>query len=86
MSKDADEEFKRISRRTNVNIIKSQRAFDNRIKNLEKEIENTSKTQIKDFDSSKKLLGKYLSTDYSSSTIDNYRRKLKKNLMLSNNS
>ena len=78
MSKDADEEFKRISRKTNVNIIKSQRAFDNRIKSLEKEIENTSKTQIKDFDSSKKLLGKYLSIDYSSSTIDRYRRKLKK--------
>lgn len=78
MSKDVDEEFKRISRKTNVNIIRSQMAFDNRIKSLEKEIENASKTQIKDFDSSKKLLSKYLSIDYSSSTIDRYRRKLKK--------
>ena len=78
MSRDVDEEFKRISRKTNVNIIKSQMAFDNRIKNLENEIENTSKTQIKDFNSNKKLLGKYLSIDYSSSTIDRYRRKLKK--------
>ena len=48
------------------------------IKNLEKEIEKASQTQIKDFDKSKELVGKYLSTDYSSSTIDNYRRKLKK--------
>ena len=78
MSRDVDEEFKRISRKTNVNIIKSQMAFDNRIKNLENEIENTSKTQIKDFNSNKKLLDKYLSIDYSSSTIDRYRRKLKK--------
>ena len=45
---------------------------------LEKEIEKASQTQIKDFDKSKELVGKYLSTDYSSSTIDNYRRKLKK--------
>ena len=78
MSKDVDEEFKRISRKTNVNIIRSQMAFDNRIKSLEKEIENASKTQIKDFNSNKKLLDKYLSIDYSSSTIDRYRRKLKK--------
>lgn len=75
---DIDEEIRRLSRRTNVNIIKSQRAFDNRIKNLEKEIEKSCQTQIKDFDSNKELLGKYLLTDYTSSTIDNYRRKLKK--------
>lgn len=78
MNKNSDEDFERISRKTNVNIMRSQMAFENRIKNLEKEIENTSKTQIKDFDSNKELLEKYLSIDYSSSTIDNYRRKLKK--------
>ena len=75
---DIDEEIKRISRKTNVDILKSERTFDNRIKNLEKEIEKASQTQIKDFDKSKELVGKYLSTDLSSSTIDNYRRKLKK--------
>lgn len=75
---DIDEEIKRISRKTNVDILKSERTFDNRIKNLEKEIEKASQTQIKDFDKSKELVGKYLSTDFSSSTIDNYRRKLKK--------
>lgn len=75
---DIDEEIKRISRKTNVDILKSRRTFDNRIKNLEKEIEKASQTQIKDFDKSKELVGKYLSTDYSSSTFDNYRRKLKK--------
>ena len=36
---DIDEEIKRISRKTNVDILKSGRTFDNRIKNLEKEIE-----------------------------------------------
>ena len=64
---DIDEEIKRISRKTNVDILKSGRTFD-----------KASQTQIKDFDKSKELVGKYLSTDYSSSTIDNYRRKLKK--------
>ena len=47
---DIDEEIKRISRKTNVDILKSERTFDNRIKNLEKEIEKASQTQIKDFD------------------------------------
>ena len=86
---DIDEEIKRISRKTNVDILKSGIAIDpvltdyynniNEItKNLEKEIDKASQTQIKDFDKSKELVGKYLSTDYSSSTIDNYRRKLKK--------
>lgn len=75
---DIDEEIKRISRKTNVNVFKSERTFDNRIKNLEREIEKASQTQLNDFDKNKELVGKYLSTDYSSSTIDNYRRKLKK--------
>ena len=63
---DIDEEIKRISRKTNVDLLKSERTFDNRIKNLEKEIEKASQTQIKDFDKSKELVGKYLSTDFSS--------------------
>lgn len=75
---DVDEEIKRFSRKTNVNIIKSQLVFENRIKNLEKEIEKSTQSQIEDFESNKELLGKYLSTDYSSSTIDNYRKKLRK--------
>ena len=75
---DIDEEIKRISRKTNVDVFKSERTFDNRIKNLEREIEKASQTQLKDFDKNKELVGKYLSTDYSSYTIDNYRRKLKK--------
>ena len=75
---DIDEEIKRISRKTNADVFKSERTFDNRIKNLEREIEKASQTQLNDFDKNKELVGKYLSTDYSSSTIDNYRRKLKK--------
>ena len=31
---DIDEEIKRISRKTNVDVFKSERTFDNRIKNL----------------------------------------------------
>jgi hypothetical protein len=75
---DIDEELRRISRRTNINIIKSQKAFDNKIKDLEKEIEKSSKIQVNEFDSNKRLLENYLLTDFRSSTIDNYRRKLKK--------
>ena len=55
---DIDEEIKRISRKTNVDILKSGRTFDNRIKNLEKEIENLN-IDIKEL---KKLLKLKLKT------------------------
>lgn len=44
---DIDEEIKRISRKTNVDVFKSERTFDNRIKNLEREIEKLLKLNLR---------------------------------------
>lgn len=73
-----DEEIKRLSRKTNLNILKSEKAFNNRLKNLDVEMEKSVKTQFREFNEQKELLNKYLSIDFSSSTVERYRKKLKK--------
>ena len=75
---DIDEELKKISRKTDINIQKSEYAFKNRLKRLDEEIDKSINDQIKDFDKMKELTSDYLRTDYSSSTIEQYREKLKR--------
>lgn len=73
-----DEEMKKISRKTDIDIQKLEYAFKNRMERLDKDIDKTVKDQIKEFDANKELTSEYLSINYSSSTIDQYREKLKK--------
>ena len=75
---DIDEEIEKISRKTNVNIKKSEFAFEKQIKKLDQDIDRIAELKIKDFDENKKYLENYLTTDYSSSSIERYREKLKK--------
>lgn len=75
---DIDEEMKKISRKTDLDIQKLEYAFKNRLERLDKDIDKTVKDQIKEFDENKELTSEYLSINYSSSTIDQYREKLKK--------
>lgn len=75
---DIDEEMKRISRKSNLNMQKAEISFENRIKKLDKDIDKIVDSKLKDFDESKKLTSDYLTIDYSQDTIDRYREKLKK--------
>ena len=75
---DLDEEVKKLSRKTDINVRKSEYAFDNQIRKLDKEIDSIVNAKLKDFDENKNLTSDYLSIDYSSSSIDRYRKKLKK--------
>ena len=75
---DIDEEMKKISRKTDLDIQKLEYAFKNRLERLDKDIDKTVKDQIKEFDENKEMTSEYLSINYSSSTIDQYREKLKK--------
>ena len=75
---DVDEEIKKISRKTDIEIQKSEYAFKNRLKNLDAEIDKSVNEQLKEFDKMKELTSDYLGIDYSSSTIEQYREKLKK--------
>lgn len=75
---DIDEEIKKISRKTEIDIQKIEYAYKNKFEKLDKEIDKTIKSQLKEFDENKELTSQYLSINYSSSTIDQYREKLKK--------
>lgn len=75
---DFDEEIEKLSRKTNINIRKSEYAFEKQIKRLDNDIDKIADQKIKDFEEYKESLGDYLATDYSSSSIDRYREKLKK--------
>ena len=75
---DMDEEIRRLSRRTNVNMRKSQNSFDNQIKKLDKEIDKVLNQKIKEFDENKQMTEDYLKIDYKDDTINRYREKLRK--------
>lgn len=75
---DMDEEIRRLSRRTNINLRKSQNSFDSRMKKLDKEIDKVLNRKIKEFDENKQLTEDYLKIDYKDDTINRYREKLRK--------
>ena len=75
---DIDKEVEKISRKSNINMRKSEYAFENQIKKLDKDIDKIINEKIKDFDINKKLKEDYLTIDFHESTIDRYREKLKK--------
>lgn len=75
---DVDEELKKISRKTNVAAIKSQRSFENQIKKLDVEIDNMINNKLRQFDVDLKLRSDYLSIDYSDPTVKKIREKLKR--------
>ena len=75
---DVDKELEKISRKSNLDIRKSEYSFENQIRKLDKEIDKIMDSKIKEFDDNKKLTSDYLSIDYSESTINRYKEKLKK--------
>lgn len=75
---DIDEEIRKLSRNSNINMRKSEYSFESRLKQLDKDIERASNSKIKEFDENKQITLDYLSTDYRQDTIDRYREKLKR--------
>ena len=75
---DMEEEIRRLSRRTNIHMRKSENSYDNRIKKLDKEIDNILNQKIKNFENNKQLTEDYLKIDYKDDTINRYREKLRK--------
>ena len=75
---DFDEELEKIARKSNVNIRKSEYAFENQLKKLDRDIDNLTNKKIKEFDKNKELTLEYLSTEYKQDSIDRYREKLNK--------
>ena len=75
---DIDEEIEKLSRKTNINMRRTEYAFDNQLRKLEKDIDLIVKDKISNFDENKELSTKYLNIDYSSDSIDKYKKRLKK--------
>ncbi len=75
---DVEKEIERISRKTGVNIMKSERSFDSRLNQLEKEIDDAIKSKEKLFDDSKTLTTKHIETDYTDNALERYKKKLNK--------
>ena len=75
---DIEEEIQRLAHKSNVNIKKSEFAFENQLKKLDTQIDNLSKKKMKEFEKNKELVSKYLEIDYNEGTIERYREKLNK--------
>ena len=75
---DVEKEIERISRKTRVNIMKSERSFDSRLSQLEKDIDKAINSKEKLFDDSKVLTSKHLENDYTDNALERYKKKLNK--------
>ena len=73
---DIDKEIEKLSRKTNIDMRKSENSFENMLKKLDKDIDEVMDRKIKAFDDSKKLTSKYLGIDYTQDSIERYREKL----------
>ena len=75
---DIEEEVERLSRKSNIDIRKSEYSFEKRIKNLDLEMDTILNDKLKLFDENKELTEEYLTADYKNDTIARYRERLKK--------
>ena len=75
---DFDKELEKLARQSNINIKKSEFAYENQIRKLDAEIDNMANKKIKEFDKNKELTQDYLSIEYHDASISRYREKLKK--------
>ena len=75
---DLDEEIEKLSRKSNINMRRTEYAFENQIRKLDKDIDKVVKDKIKNFDNNKKLTSEYLNMDYSSDSMDRYKKRLEK--------
>lgn len=75
---DIDEEIKRLSRNIDIDIMRSEHAFDNVMEKLDKDIDKAVSNKLSDFDEIKDLTSKHLTTSYTDSSLERYKRKLDK--------
>ena len=75
---DLDEEVRRVARKTNIQIQKTEYSYSNQLKRLDKEIDRALDDKIKIFDENQKATKDYRNIEFSHDTINRYREKLKK--------
>lgn len=71
---DFEKEVDRVSRKSNINIMRSEYAFNRKIRNLDKEINKLTKQKIKEFDNAKKSTKEFADEEESVPTIEEYKK------------
>lgn len=72
------ETIDRLSKKTNLNIVKSMASYEKQLEKIDVEIESLSKRQLEGFDEKTELYSKYLNIGKTDYTIDRLREKLRK--------
>ena len=75
---DLDEEVKIITRKSKINMQKTEYSYQNRLKELDKEIDKVVSDQIKSFDDNRKSTEEFEEIEFKHETINRYREKLRK--------
>lgn len=75
---DLDKEVERLARKSNIQMQKTEYAYNNQLKKLDKEIDKAINDKIKLFDENKQSTQDYFNIEYKDDTINRYREKLKK--------
>lgn len=71
-----EKKVKKLSRKTNLAIMRREISYDNKIKDLDSKIQEFSKDNIDGFDDQIKSHYKILSANFKDPSIDLYRNKL----------
>lgn len=75
---DFDKKLERLSRKTDIEILKHEMGFEAELKKLDEQIEKLANEKIEDFDNSKKSLSKYLDIGSTNDFVEKSRKKLEK--------
>lgn len=75
---DFEKEIERLARKSNINIMKTEYAYENQMKKLDSEIDKVMDRKLKQLDDNNELKSEYRNIEFKHDTINRYREKLKK--------
>lgn len=75
---DLDKEVERVARKSNIQIKKTEYAYTNQLRKLDKEIDSAINDKINLFDENRQSTQDYEDIEFKHDTINRYREKLKR--------
>ncbi|MBR3139729.1 MAG: hypothetical protein IKF11_02535 [Methanobrevibacter sp.] len=71
---DFEKEVDRVSRKSNIDIMRLEYSLNRKVRNLDKEINKLTKQKIKEFDNAKKSTKEFVDEEESVPTIEEYKK------------
>lgn len=71
---DFEKEVDRVSRKSNIDIMRLEYSLNRKVRNLDKEINKLTKQKIKEFDNAKKSTKEFIDEEESVPTIEEYKK------------